>query len=387
MSTLPCPLCGYDAAPGLDAHGPAEAEAEAPAGVCPHCGLEPLEASLRGPRPRTFAGFAVGLAALPRGLYYLATTRGVKRWLIPPLILTLGAFGAIFWWFWSLVSPLVEYVKEQSQADLPWPEGWYRQAAEWLIRSAFVSWLAQLGGLVVFGVVSFLAAMWAFSIVYEAIAGPFLDEIHGRIEQRWFGTNPRDTLHRPTALPPERCAALSAWASLPSVGALVGWWLASGWLAWLILLVGVPLPFLVLSMAHREYGRWLGWVVRLEGGTLWVSVKAALLAGAVLVLFFWVKFIPVVGYLMFGAVAGFTTALSLLDIPFSRRQWDLSERFSFMVHNLPAVIAFGVVAGLLFLIPAVGPVVMVPAASAGGLWMICRLDKDFLRPPDKRLGG
>jgi hypothetical protein len=29
---------------------------------------------------------------------------------------------------------------------------------------------------------------------------------------------------------------------------------------------------------------------------------------------------------------------------------------------------------------------MVPAASVGGLWMLARLDKDFLRPADRRLG-
>jgi uncharacterized protein involved in cysteine biosynthesis len=242
-----------------------------------------------------------------------------------------------------------------------------------------MTWLAQLGGLLIFGVVSFLAAMWAFSIVYEAIAGPFLDEVHGRLEERWFGVNPRDSLQRPTALPPSRCALYSALASVPAAAALVGWWLLDGWQAWVILVVGVPLPFALASLVRRDYGRWLFWVIRLEGGTLWVSVKAAALAGLVLVLFLPVKFVPVVGYVIFGCVAGFTTALSLLDIPFSRRQWDLPQRFSFMVHNLPAVTCFGVVASLLFLIPVLGPVLMVPAASAGGLWMVCRLDKGFLR--------
>ena len=62
------------------------------------------------------------------------------------------------------------------------------------------------------------------------------------------------------------------------------------------------------------------------------------------------------------------------------------DRFSFMVHNLPAVTAFGVVASVLFLIPVLGPVLMVPAASAGGLWMVCRLDKNFLRPEGQRIG-
>jgi uncharacterized protein involved in cysteine biosynthesis len=379
MSALPCPLCGYDASIVPSSRGET-ASGEA----CPHCQLDPLDASLGAPRAGTFGGVRVGLAALPRGLYYLATTRRVKRWLLPPLILTLGAFVAIFWWFWALVSPVVEAVRDKTQVDLPWPEGWYRTAVEWVLRSWLIGWLAQFGGLVLFGLVSFLAALWAFSIVYEALAGPFLDEVHGRLEERWFGANPRDRIQRPTALPPEKCALLSVVASVPAAASIVTWWMVTGPLAWWYLL-GVPLPFLVASFLHPEYGRWLWWIVRLEGGTLWVSVKAALLAGVVLVLFLPVKFLPVVGYLVFACVAGFTTALSLLDIPFSRRQWSLRARFSFMVHNLPAVTTFGVVASLLFLIPFIGPILMVPAASAGGLWLVCRVDKDFLRPEQRRI--
>ncbi len=380
MSALPCPLCGYDASVV-----PSSREEIAAAGSCPHCDLRPLDASLGAPRAGTFGGVRAGLAAVPRGLYYLATTRGVKRWLIPPLVLTVGAFGVIFWWFWTLAAPLIEAVRDKTQLDLPWPEGWYRRAMEWVLRSWLIGWLAQFGGVLLFGLVSFLAAMWAFSIVYEAIAGPFLDEVQGRLEERWFGANPRDRIQRPTALPPSQCAVITLVASVVAAAGIVAWWLLPGPEAWLCLLE-VPLPFLVASLVHREYGRWLWWVVRLEGGTLWVSVKAAVLAGGVLVLFLPVKFLPVVGYLAFACVAGFTTALSLLDIPFSRRQWDLRARFSFMVHNLPAVIAFGVVASLLFLIPFVGPILMVPAASVGGLWLVCRVDKDFLRPEEKRLG-
>ena len=43
----------------------------------------------------------------------------------------------------------------------------------------------------------------------------------------------------------------------------------------------------------------------------------------------------------------------------------------------------GIMAGLLFLIPFVGPILMVPAASAGGLWLVCRVDKGFLRPENE----
>ena len=108
------------------------------------------------------------------------------------------------------------------------------------------------------------------------------------------------------------------------------------------------------------------------------------MAGLILLLFFPLKFIPFVGLLLFGIVAGFTTAVSLMDIPFERRQWSFTQRMSFLFRNAPAVIAFGGVASLLFVLPVIGPVLMVPAASVGGLWMLCRLDKDFLRPLDRR---
>ena len=41
-------------------------------------------------------------------------------------------------------------------------------------------------------------------------------------------------------------------------------------------------------------------------------------------------------------------------------------------------------ASLLFLIPVLGPLVMVPGASIGGLWLLVRLDKDRLRPRELR---
>jgi uncharacterized protein involved in cysteine biosynthesis len=113
--------------------------------------------------------------------------------------------------------------------------------------------------------------------------------------------------------------------------------------------------------------------------TLWVSVKAAALAGALLVLLLPLKFVPVVGFLLFGLAAGFTTAISLLDIPCERRRWSLRQRLAFLARHLPAIVAFGCVSSLLFVLPFVGPVLMVPAASLGGLWMLVRLDKDFLR--------
>ncbi len=384
MKVVPCPLCGYDALGTSRALDPAPA-AERPL-ECPHCRLDPGEPSLRGSRPGALEGLGVGLAALPRGLYHLAITPGVKRWLAPPFALTLIAFAALFWWLWTLVGRLIEALRASGGQELELDPGWLRRALEWLLGLKVFVWLAHAGSLLVFLLVSAVAAFWTFSIVYEALAGPFLDEIHGRIEKRWFGVNPRDALNRPTALPASTCARYSVLAGGFSLLALAGFLLLDGWSAWIVLLFGVPLPYALLSLARPEYGRWLAWVIRIEGGTLWVSVKAALLAGLVLLVFFPLKFVPGVGYLLFGGVAGFTTALSLLDIPFSRRQWSLRQRLAFLLRHVLAIVPFGLVASLLFVIPFVGPALMVPAASVGGLWMLCRLDKDFLRPSGQRRG-
>jgi uncharacterized protein involved in cysteine biosynthesis len=128
----------------------------------------------------------------------------------------------------------------------------------------------------------------------------------------------------------------------------------------------------------------LAWIIRVEGKTLFVSIKAAGLAGLLLVVFIWVKFIPGVGPALFVILAGFTTALSLLDIPFSRRGWPLAMRLAFLRRNFLPAVAYGIVSGLFFLLPIVGPILMVPSASIGGLWLLCRLDKNNLRPPGAR---
>jgi uncharacterized protein involved in cysteine biosynthesis len=384
MKIVPCPLCGYDALRAGE-RAP-EARAEAGSATCPHCGLAPREPSLRARRAGLSDGLLVGLTALPQGLYFLASTRGVKRWLGPPLVLTALAFGLLFWWLWGHVQDWMVILRESGGRELDLDPLWVERAVRWLLGLKVFVWLAQASTLFVFLLVSTVAAFWAFSILYEAVSGPFLDEIHGRIEERWFGVDPRKALHRPTQLPARECALWTAGTGTLALAIVACLWAFAAWPIWLALLVGLPLPFALASLLEREYGRWLVWIVRLEGGTLWVSVKAALVAGVILLLFFPLKFVPGIGYVLFGSVAGFTTAISLLDIPFERRQWSLSQRFAFLVRHAPAVILFGVTSSLLFVLPLIGPLLMVPAASVGGLWMLTRLDKDFLRPQAQRLG-
>jgi uncharacterized protein involved in cysteine biosynthesis len=390
MKIVPCPLCGYDAlrtGSGVPAGAAQAAILPAGAAICPHCALQPREPSLRAPRARLRDGLLVGLYAVPQGLYYLASTSGVKRWLIPPLALTALAFAALFWWLWGVVQGWMAMLRESGGREIELDPAWVERAVRWLLGLKAFVWLAEASTLLVFLLVSSVAAFWAFSILYEAVSGPFLDEIHGRIEERWFGVDPRKALHRPTSLPTRDCALWSAGAGVAAVVTIVGLWKLVPWPFWLALLAGLPLPFVLASLIQRQYGRWLVWVVRLEGGTLWVSVKAALVAGVILVLFFPLKFVPGIGYVLFGGVAGFTTAISLLDIPFERRQWSLSQRLAFLLRHAPAVVLYGVTSSLLFVLPLLGPILMVPAASVGGLWMITRLDKDFLRPAEQRVGA
>jgi uncharacterized protein involved in cysteine biosynthesis len=325
-----------------------------------------------------------GFFAILRGLQLLATTPGVKRFLIPPMALTFTLFVGVFWWAWVKIDALLEAVRleDVSNLDLKW--GWLETAAAWLIERGVVISLAKAGSLFVFLATSSLVALWTFSLAYEAISGPFLDEIQGRIEKRWFGRDPRDAVQRPNAIPVKRCLVLSAIAGAVALVPFIAWWMLSGWPAWLTLMA-VPLPFVAAGRHDREYGEWLWWVVKLESHTTWVSIKASIIAGALMVFFFWLKFVPFVGYFLFGGLAGFATAVTLLDIPFSRRQWTLRQRLQFTLQHFFPTVAFGVVAGLFFVVPILGPLLAVPAASIGGQWLVCRLDKNSMRPRAQRV--
>ena len=153
-----------------------------------------------------------------------------------------------------------------------------------------------------------------------------------------------------------------------------------GWVG----LLRAALPFALASVLDREYGTWLGWVLRTEGHLVLVSLKASLVVAVLLVIFLPVRLVPLIGFWLYMAIAGFCTALTLLDIPFSRRGWSLVTRLQFLLRNWLAMLSFGLVSSLVFLVPILGPIVMVPAASIGGLWLVVRLDKDGLRPLERR---
>ncbi len=375
MTQHPCPRCGY----------------HAPSLPCPHCAHPRPEGqegavgdpSLRGAPTGPALGAVDGLRAVPTGLFILMTTSGVKRWLIPPLLATTVLFTLLFSWLWALLQDLVAAVDITDPESIGLDEGWLREAVVWILEGGFVTWAAQASSWLLLVALAFIAVLWTFSIIYEALSGPFLDEIQGRLESRWFGADPRSSLERPTDIPTRRCAILSVLAALPATACLTLWWTGAGLVAWLWL-AGIPLSFLLASLLDGRYRSWLAWIIRVEGKTLFVSIKAAGLAGLLLVIFIWVKFIPGVGPALFVILAGFTTALSLLDIPFSRRGWPLAMRLAFLRRNFLPAVAYGIVSGLFFLLPIVGPILMVPSASIGGLWLLCRLDKNNLRPPGAR---
>jgi uncharacterized protein involved in cysteine biosynthesis len=366
-------LCGYD----RPETGSRLEEGAAVPG-CPSCGLAPREPSLAANVP-TWRGVRAGLAAVPRGLGFLMTTRGVKRWIVPPAILTFAAFGAATWWLYVLIDGWIERLKLAAQSPVSLDAPWIERALAWLFTNSVLIWIAELGGIFLVIAAAALAMLWTFSLVYEVISGPFLDEIHGRIEKRWFGIDPRNERERPSGIDAPEIARISRIAGAVSALLVIAAFLLEGGAACAVALAGPVLAFAVAGVARRDYGRWLAWRLRLELRTLAVSLEASALSGLMLLFAIPVLFVPLVGYPLFALAAGFTTAISLLDIPMSRRRWKLSLRIAFLFQHLPAVLAFGTVASLLYMIPIVGPLAMVPAASVGGLWLFCKLDKTALQ--------
>lgn len=370
MIVIPCELCGYDS----------------PARPCPHCGGSARDRGLSADRGRGYA-LRAGLSALWRGLGLLGTTRGTKRWLVPPFVLTTLGFGFAWAWVYRTFGRWVEAAGEGARQALDADASWWERAVAFVLQSSAFTLLAHLTGLLLWALLGFFVAMYAFSLIYEAISSPFLDEVHGRIETRWFGIDPRNAIERPNELTAGRCAAWSALCACVSIALAWLAWSLDGWaFAW-ALLAALVAPFVALGLARRDYGRWLAWMVRVESSTLWTSLRTSLVALFLLILCLPLKFVPFVGPILFGAAAGFSTAISLMDIPFSRRRWSLSQRLTFLLQNPVALIAFGSTASLLFLLPFIGPILMVPAASVGGLWLVVRLDKSRLRVSASRRAG
>ena len=292
---------------------------------CPLCVHAPHEASLQGARARGPARLLEGFRALWHGLRILVTTPRTKRLLVPPFLMSSAVFALVFVWAWSWISGALHALDQGLEGELQDLPALLRPVVGWLVHTGALLFSARVLAFVALALTASLVFLWCFSVVYEAFCGPFLDSVQARIEARWFGSDPR--------------ARLEEQGLRPTLGRRIA----------------------------RELATWL------------TSIKASLLALLVLVLFLWVKFVPLLGVPLFAVVAGFATALTLLDIPFSRRGWTVRQRLAFLREHLPEWISLGIGSGLCFVVPVLGPLIGVPVASIGGLWLFVRLDKSALR--------
>jgi len=295
--------------------------------ACPLCAHAPRERSLGAPRASGLARLFEGFRALGHGLRLLLTTPRTKRLLVPPFLMSSAVFALVFTWAWSWISGVLGALDRDLAGSLEHMPSILRPVVGWLVHTGALLLSARVLAFVALALTASVVFLWCFSLVYEAFCGPFLDSVQARIEGRWFGHDPRERLEEAGLRP---------------------------------------------SLARR---------VRREISTWFTSIKASLLALCVLVAFIWVKFLPLLGLPLFAVVAGFATALTLLDIPFSRRRWTVRQRLVFLRANLPEWISFGIASGLCFVLPFIGPLVGVPVASVGGLWLFVRLDKSALRAP------
>jgi uncharacterized protein involved in cysteine biosynthesis len=355
MQSVPCVLCGYSA----------------PSTPCPYCGGRTQGPSLAGAPPSRGMEFWTGLRAIPTGLGILVRGPGLKRCLVPPFVITC-VIALLAFTFW--IGPAVDWVFALAEAEgteLTWWERWLGAIADsWLF-----GWLHGISWFLAWALTVWLT----FTLIYEALAGPFLDEIQGRIEARWFGRDPLERKDRPVDLPVAACAKRTL--LFGGLGLALGattFWFAQGWAVLLALPVFVA-PLLVAGRLDPEYGKWLGWVAGREASLLWISIKVALLTGTVMLLFIWLPWIPVIGPPLYIAMSGFSLALGLLDIPLSRRGWGGRQRMAFLGAHLPAFAAYGIVGSFLIGIPLLGPLLAVPLLSIGGQWLVVRLDKTGLR--------
>lgn len=372
----PCPLCGY--------HSPAES--------CTHCGRghgAPRSQMTRKPVGGTSA-VLVGATALLQGLGILIGTRGIKRFLLPPLALTSAIFFATIYFAYGIVNDWLNSSLgggDDKLALSTWDEGWWRTSIEWLLNDGFGIAFMRGSSWVLFALLSWAIAWYCFSLIYEALAGPFLDEVQGRLEAGWFGKDPRAAIARPTDLPASTCAKNAWFLGLVGVAlSIASLTLLSG--DWMLLAVpAFAIPFLVAMSPSgfpglrgaSEFSKWLRWIAAIESRALWVGIEIAVITLFLLVLLLPLNFIPLLGPLLYSGLVGFGTAIGMLEIPMERRGWPLRMRLAFLTRNIGPVTIFGATAGLVFAIPLLGPIVAVPAASIGGMWLVIRLDKSFLR--------
>lgn len=360
---IPCPVCGYDA----------------PEASCRHCRGAPNEPTLRGAPPRGWKAALAGIQALPMGAWILLKTPRVKRWIVPPVLLTFVAFGVLLGGALEGAHALVAQMRRAGPDELAADAGWLAKGMHAAAGSGVVMGIVEGSALVLTFVVLVFVAVWTFSVVYEAIGGPFFDTIQGRIEVRWFGKDPRETLQPHAEIAAARATWTTVACAVAAIALVVAFFAWSSPFAWLLLL-GLPAPFVVASRRDPSYGAWLARTVGTEARSLLVSLQASIVSLVIMALLVWTYFIPFVGYPTFSAIAGFAASITLIDIPCSRRGWTLGQRLLFVFGNFVPVLLLGVATSFVFIVPILGPIVGIPCASIGGQWLLCRLDKSSMRP-------
>ncbi|HIG86800.1 MAG TPA: EI24 domain-containing protein [Planctomycetes bacterium] len=350
MSPTPCPICAYPKAPG----------------TCPHCFDRWNGPSAQRSPVRGMAGLIEGARAPLVGASLLLRGPKLKRVLVPPVLaVTLGAA----WLHGAWISPSIEAFFTLSSDPGPDPS-WWQSSLAWLADSWLLQTLSGLSSLIALALTIWLS----FTLLFEVIAGPFLDEIHSRLETQWFGRDPRSHSARPDVLGSEAATRCSLQWLLPGglLGAAIAWF--SPLLPWLLAPVGLLIPLLWVTRQDPSYLTWLRWAAGHELRLLMTSAKIALISILVLLIFIWLPFVPLVGTYLWISLSGFVLAMGLCDLAFSRRDWPGRSRMRFMMAQAPAFGAFGLVGGFLVGIPILGPILAVPALSIGSLWLICRLD-------------
>ncbi len=360
-----CPVCGHRI----------HVEHAGGGGWCEHCGGAPHERSLAARASNFAAQVGAGFAAPLHGLTALLRVRGAARLVAPPTLVSALLLTAALVWLWQT---LARATADASDVDLvfwTWL-GWLEGPVEWVLN---LPWM-RAGGTLAFVLAAVFAWWFGYALVFGLVAGPFLARLQARVEEHWLaasgtrGASTASGTSTASADHPYEVRGLALLGAALAVGAL-GVWFADGLAAAALFAA----PTVVLFAALAPFRGWLLAFVALEGRSAVQGLVVAAVTGVGALLFLPFHLLPFVGQLIAAAGTGFFVALGLLDLALERRAWPLARRFAFARRSLPALVSFGLVCGFVFGVPILGPIVMLPAASLGGAWLVTKLDKQSLR--------
>ncbi|MEZ5976898.1 MAG: EI24 domain-containing protein [Planctomycetota bacterium] len=348
----PCPACGH----------PRDGA------ICRLCGGAPADRRLERRARAVHEQVSAGLVAPFVGLGALFELRGVKRWIVPPTVASALVLVGLLLWLWEEIASWTSG-GERVDLDMGW-FSWMETPVEWVVN---LPWMRS-GGVLAFVLVAALVWWFGYAIVFEVLAGPFLSRMHGRAEEHWLGGAAKEG-------DPFESRGLLITMAAASLGAL-GAWIAFGAFGGVAALAMFAAPLVVALLLLPRFRTWFVPFVATEGRSALQGLVVAGVALVGMVLFLPFHLVPVVGSWIAAGGAGFFLALGSLDLALDRRGWSLDRRFGLARRRVPALLAFGALCAFLFGVPVIGPLVMLPAASLGGAWLVCKLDKG-----DGRISG